>query len=130
MPYQQMDTANESDIRGLSENESQALVGLRGLVAFHIMVFHSVIFSKLQWDLVGSSQMPLFFLLSGFFLAYTSGKVKYSPTPCCAELCDAPEVQNPPRMNAKHFYRRRISRTMPLFYICNVACIPLIWSGQ
>jgi len=47
--------------------------------------------------------MPLFFLLSGFFISYTSGKTKYADTPCCAELYPALEDANPARMNAKHF---------------------------
>jgi len=120
---------NASERKGLTKDESQALLGLRGLLAVHIMLFHSVIFSKLQWNLVGSSQMPIFFLISGFFLAYTSGKFTYGKTPCCHELFAVPEDEVPPRMNAKHFWRRRISRTIPLHYLCNFASIPLTFGG-
>jgi len=121
---------NNSQERGLSSDESKAFVGLRGLIAFHILVFDSVFYSKLQWNLLGSSQMPLFFIMSGFFLSYTSGAVRYARTPCCSELRDIPVVGEFQRMNAKHFYRRRAARTLPLFYACNIASIPLIWSGH
>jgi peptidoglycan/LPS O-acetylase OafA/YrhL len=130
MLNQQLSSSTDREPRSLTSDESEALLGLRGLVAFHIMIFHSFRYSKLRWDLVGSSQMPLFFLLSGFFVAYTSGKVKYAGTPCCSEICDAPEDADPQRMDAKHFYRRRIARTLPLYYVCNVASIPLIGSGH
>lgn len=120
---------NGSKVRSLSEHERQALTGLRGLLSLHIVIHHTIKKSKLQWNLCASGEMPLFLILSGFFLAYTCGKVKYSFTPCCSELWTVPEDADPPRMNAKLFYRKRIARTLPLYYVCNAMCYPLIGSG-
>jgi len=119
----------EKEAKTLTADESRALLGLRGLVAVHIMLFHTFWWSKLEWELCGSSAMPIFFILSGFFLTYTSAKVKYTNIPCCAELCYSPEDKDTSRMNARHFYRRRIARTLPLYWFCNIGCIPLIGSG-
>ena len=66
---------------------TQALNGLRGLVALHIMIFHSLLYSKWELNTLGSVQMPLFFLISGFILALNDGKHKYHTKRWCACCC-------------------------------------------
>ena len=123
--------------------DTQALNGLRGIVAVHIMVFHSLLYSKLQWNILGSVQMPLFFLISGFIFGLSEGKQKYLPTKCCTELKKYPN-SNPVNINdseessedipihfdGRNYYQRRIARTIPLFYLINFLCIPLVFSGH
>ena len=104
-----------------------ALNGLRGFLSIYIMVFHSIIFSKWEVNILGSTLMTFFFLISGFVLGMNEGKRQYAPTKCCSELCSNP--LDHARFNAKHFWRRRIARTLPLFYLTNIMCIPLVYAG-
>ena len=55
----------------------QSLDGLRGLVSVYITLFHAFHYSTWNISLAGSTQMPLFFMLSGFVLAITDGKTRY-----------------------------------------------------
>jgi peptidoglycan/LPS O-acetylase OafA/YrhL len=50
----------------------KAHTGIRGLLAFYIMLFHTLAFST-GWNLHGSVLMPVFFLLSGDSLAIAYG---------------------------------------------------------
>jgi len=45
----------------------KAHTGIRGLLAFYIMLFHALSFSA-GWNLHGSALMPVFFLLAGYSL--------------------------------------------------------------
>ena len=71
--------------------------------------------------------MTFFFLLSGFLLGLNEGSKckQYSPTKCCTELKGDPEDKS--RFDGKNFYQRRIARTVPLFYLTNLMCIPLYY---
>lgn len=95
--------------------DTEALDGLRGVMAVHIMLFHSFLYSKLQWHLIGSAHMPLFFILSGFVLALSDGAKAFGRMPFCGELYTAPVYEQPPRMDGWAFYRRRFARTVPLY---------------
>lgn len=106
-----------------------ALDGLRGLVALWITLFHSFHYSEWNVSLAGSSQMPLFFILSGFVLAITDGRTRHAVMYCCQELCP-PEGMNPPPMNARNFFHRRLVRIVPLFFLTNLLAAPLIWLGH
>eukprot|EP01084_Bolivina_argentea_P151398 264246_1 len=114
--------------------DTQALTGLRGIAAVHIMIFHSLLYSKLQWNILGSVQMPLFFLISGYIFGLSDGKQKYYPTKCCTELTRFPASfatdHEHKHFDGKHYYQRRIARTLPLFYLTNLMCIPLCFSGH
>eukprot|EP01041_Mallomonas_annulata_P002572 gene2572-5021_t len=46
--------------------------GLRGVASIWIMLFHAIIYSKFPLDFQGSSIMPLFFLLSGYYMMISS----------------------------------------------------------
>ena len=112
-----------------------AITGFRGFMAIYIMMFHSLISSKSEFNILGSILMPFFFLISGFVLGMNEGKQQYLPTKCCAELCS--KTSNPPKnahglsqFDATHFYQRRIARTLPLFYLTNIMCIPLVYAGH
>jgi len=94
------------------------------------MVFHSLLYSKSHIHLLGDVQMSFFFLLSGYVLGLNEGKREYQPTPCCSELCASGTSTDTTRFDAKHFYRRRVARTLPLFYLTNLMCIPLVYSGH
>ena len=111
--------------------DTNALNGLRGVLALHIMLHHSFQFSKLQLSLLGGIQMPLFFLISGFILALNDGSKKiYSNTKCCSELkkfTSSDEAEN--KFNARNFYLRRIARTVPLYYLSNLIVEPLVFFG-
>jgi len=104
-----------------------ALNGLRGFLSVRIMLFHSLLYSKLQWNILGSVDMTFFFLISGFVLGLNEGKQRYSLTPCCGELRKS---QNGNHFDGKNFYQRRMARTLPLYYLLNLMCIPLIRSGH
>jgi peptidoglycan/LPS O-acetylase OafA/YrhL len=41
--------------------------GLRGVAVMWVLMFHCFFFSALHWNFQGSTLMPLFFLLSGFY---------------------------------------------------------------
>ena len=58
-----------------------SLNGLRGIFAFHVMVFHACMFlGGGTWpkiNLYANIDMPLFFLLSGFSLVLAYGRTKW-----------------------------------------------------
>ena len=67
-----------------------ALNGLRGMVAMHIMMHHLCLFSKLGFNLHGSVNMPVFFLLSGFTLVIAYRKTHFGWRPYserCHQCC-------------------------------------------
>ena len=71
---------------------SDALNGLRGLASLHVLVFHVLFFSKGRINIIGSFEMPLFFLLSGYSLALNYGRKAYTThTRCC---CSSAVVEN------------------------------------
>jgi peptidoglycan/LPS O-acetylase OafA/YrhL len=88
----------------------EAHTGIRGLLAFYIMLFHAVLFSS-GWNLHGSALMPVFFLLAGYSLAIVYGKQR-------------------PRFEVKHFYRNRFARIAPVYYVVMLIALPLAVFGR
>jgi peptidoglycan/LPS O-acetylase OafA/YrhL len=88
----------------------KAHTGMRGLLAFYIMLFHALLFSA-GWDLHGSALMPVFFLLAGYSLAIVHGKQR-------------------PRLDVKHYYRNRFARIAPLYYVAMLIALPLAVFGR
>jgi hypothetical protein len=84
--------------------------GIRGLVAFYIMLFHALAFSA-GWNLHGSALMPVFFLLSGYSLAIVYGKQR-------------------PGFDVKHYYHNRFARIAPVYYAMLLIALPLAVFGH
>jgi peptidoglycan/LPS O-acetylase OafA/YrhL len=88
--------------------------GLRGFLTLWIVVFHSSFYSESNWlRLQGSVWMTQFFLLSGFALG-----VGY------LDQCQPGGTSDWPT-----FYRNRIIRIFPLFYLINILAVPTIFTG-
>ena len=88
----------------------KAHTGMRGLLAFYIMLFHALFFSA-GWNLHGSALMPVFFLLAGYSLAIVYGKQR-------------------PRFDVKHYYRNRFARIAPVYYVAMLIALPLAVFGR
>ena len=84
--------------------------GMRGLLAFYVMLFHALAFS-IGWDLHGSALMPVFFLLAGYSLAIVYGK-------------------RWPVFKIKPFYRNRFARIAPVYYVTMLMALPLAVFGH
>jgi peptidoglycan/LPS O-acetylase OafA/YrhL len=87
-----------------------ALDGLRFLAAMHIVLFHTLHLSWLRPVTWGSTSTSLFFILSGFVLAY-------------AYAAQAGGLRVPVRV----FWRRRFARLYPLAVLTQLAVIPFVW---
>ena len=88
----------------------EAHTGIRGLLAFYIMLFHAVMFST-GWNLHGSALMPVFFLLAGYSLAIVYG----------TQL---------PKFDVKRYYRNRFARIAPVYYVVMLIALPLAVFGH
>ena len=88
----------------------KAHTGIRGLLVFYIMLFHALAFST-GWNLHGSALMPVFFILAGYSLAIVYGKQQ-------------------PRFNVKHYYRNRLARITPVYYVTMLIALPLAVFGH
>ena len=88
----------------------KAHTGIRGLLAFYIVMFHALAFST-GWNLHGSALMPVFFILAGYSLAIVYGKQQ-------------------PRFNVKHYYRNRLARITPVYYVTMLIALPLAVFGH
>lgn len=88
----------------------KAHAGIRGLLAFYIMLFHAAAFST-GWNLHGSALMPVFFLLAGYSLAIVYG-----------------EQQR--RFNTRRYYRNRFARIAPVYYVTMLLALPLAVFGH
>jgi len=88
----------------------KAHTGMRGLLAFYIMLFHALFYST-GWNLHGSALMPVFFLLAGYSLAIVYGKQR-------------------PRFDVKHYYRNRFARIAPVYYVTMLFALPLAVFGH
>lgn len=88
-----------------------SLDGLRFVAAMHIVLFHTLHIPWLRPVTWGSTSTSLFFLLSGFVLAYayTAGEGGL-------------------RVPARVFWRRRFARLYPLAVLTQLAVIPFAWS--
>jgi peptidoglycan/LPS O-acetylase OafA/YrhL len=87
----------------------KAHTGIRGLLAFYLMLFHALMFST-GWNLHGSALMPVFFLLAGYSLAIVYGKKH--------------------RFEVKHYYRNRFARIAPVYYLTMLIALPLAVFGH
>lgn len=87
--------------------DTSALDGLRGLAALHVVVGHLVPNNFLA--LQPASQMPLFYLLSGFTLALSYGRRKEEDISFLKKI-----------KSALKFYQNRFARTAPSFYLSNL----------
>ena len=90
---------------------SDAHVGLRGVAAVWIMIFHAFIYSDAAIDLQGSSLMPLFFLFSGFSLT-----LSYKPSEGSNSFMSTSNIA---------FYQNRLARTYPVYLLWTLLSIPL-----
>jgi len=88
----------------------EAHTGIRGLLAFYILLFHALAFST-GWNLHGSALMPVFFLLAGYSLAIVYGKQQR-------------------RFNVKHYFRNRFARIAPVYYVTMLMSLPLAVFGH
>lgn len=88
----------------------RAHTGIRGLLAFYIMLFHALAFSA-GWNLHGSALIPVFFLLAGYSLAIVYGKQR-------------------PGFDVKHYYRNRFARIAPVYYVAMLIALPLAVGGR
>ena len=87
-----------------------AHTGMRGLLAFYLMLFHALWYSA-GWNLHGSALMPVFFLLAGYSLAIVYGKQQ-------------------PKLNIKDYYRNRFARIAPVYYVAMLIALPLAVFGH
>jgi peptidoglycan/LPS O-acetylase OafA/YrhL len=99
---------------------------MRGLLAFWILIFHSLLFS-VGWNLHGSALMPVFFLLSGYSLAIGYGKTRYD-----TQLLDDDKERRrrPSRFDFKRFYQNRFARITPMYYVAMLIGLPLAIFGN
>ncbi len=86
-----------------------AHTGMRGLLAFYIVLFHTLAYST-GWNLHGSALMPVFFLLAGYSLAIVYGK-------------------QPHGFDTRRYYRNRIARIAPVYYATMMLALPLAVYG-
>ena len=89
---------------------AEAHTGIRGLLAFYIMLFHALFYST-GWNLQGSALMPLFFLLAGYSLAIVYGKPLSG-------------------FDVKRYYRNRFARIAPVYYVTMLLALPLAAFGH
>ena len=108
-----------------------SLNGLRGIFAFHVMVFHSCMFlgggTWPKLNLYANIDMPLFFLLSGFSLVLAYGRTEWGgssltcrndSTQGASGVTDAETLEKPSNnFNAWEFYKKRLIRILPLHYL-------------
>lgn len=88
----------------------KAHTGIRGLLAFYIMLFHALFYSA-GWNLHGSALMPVFFLLAGYSLAIVYGKQQS-------------------KFDVKDYYRNRFARIAPVYYVAMLIALPLAVFGR
>jgi peptidoglycan/LPS O-acetylase OafA/YrhL len=109
--------------------------GLRGLAAVWVVIFHCMYYSTYPIDLLGSTLMPLFFLLSGFSLTIGYYKrlipkpheykavevVESNPSsPADSETSHKSQLFNPTpasEMSFATFQYYRFLRVMPVYFI-------------
>ena len=109
-----------------------AHAGLRGLCATYVLVNHSFLQSYWGQSMNAALLMPIFFLLSGFGLTVGYGGRDVAPMPCCRELCPPPHEDDggPKPLDAATFYRNRMAKILPVYWLVLFASIPLYFVGQ
>ena len=118
-----------------------ALNGLRGIFAFHVMVFHACIFlgggTYPKLNLYANVDMPLFFLLSGFSLVLAYGRTTWDRSSLCCISDKTKKASNvshvetleksPKIFNAWEFYKKRLIRILPLHYLGTILVL-IVWN--
>ena len=112
--------------------------GLRGIASVVIMMQHVLGETRYRLDSNGSSMLPLFFMLSGFSMAVVYGRkplarnrlyaAHFSDASCASSsssedgastihntMVSADKMQT---IDTISFYRNRIARVMPTYYLC------------
>ena len=78
--------------------------------------------------------MPLFFLLSGFCLTLGYGKKNYKTSKCCAPCKssddDPKNDDGEEAFNYSEFFFGRMTRILPVYYLCYFFALPLIPLGH
>ena len=106
-----------------------SLNGLRGILSFHVMVYHACSFlgTRPKLNFYGNIDMPLFFLLSGFSLSLTYGGRKWDVSSLTCRntntegasgvtYAETPSKQSS-IFDAWEFYKKRMIRILPLHYL-------------
>ena len=108
-----------------------SLNGLRGIFAFHVMVFHACMFlgggTWPKLNLYANIDMPLFFLLSGFSLVLAYGRTEWGGSSLTCRnantegasgvtYAETPSKQSS-IFDAWEFYKKRMIRILPLHYL-------------
>ena len=101
-----------SAARSTARPHLDALDGLRFAAAMHIVVFHTLHLPGLRLVNWGSTSTSLFFILSGFVLAYA-----YT------------SAEGGLRVPVRDFWWRRFARLYPLAVLTQLAVIPSVWSS-
>ena len=135
-PIFQVDNKGEVATKVDARMDKGALNGLRGLFAFHVMAYHACWFVsggvKPKVDLYANVDMPLFFLLSGFSLTIAYGKTLWNGSTRCCFGCktvakDGVDIENsdeePKIFDSWSFYRKRLIRILPLYYLGHILVI-------
>ena len=104
--------------------DTKALNGLRGVAAVHIMIGHYLDLGY-NYDLLFVMMLPFFFLISGFVFGMKEGATNYELTKCCGELRAYSDGKD--HFDGKNFYKRRMARTLPLYYLSNLVMVPVLW---
>ena len=86
------------------------LTGLRGFLAFYIMLFHSLLYSDLSFNIFGQVLIPWFYILSGFCLTLKYGNQK--------------------SLNFADFMKSRVKKILPIYYFTFIIAFPLIFLGH
>ena len=97
--------------------------GLRGIAALWIMLFHCFVYSTYPIDFMGSSLMPLFFILSGFTLTICYHKLN----PTEHEIVNDKALADP-KNSILSFYNNRIVRVAPVYFAMNFALALPLWN--
>ena len=105
--------------------DTASLDGLRGVAAVWVMLFHCFIYCTFPIDLQGSSIMPLFFLLSGFSLMLAYGNRFDSNN----EESLSTNASHSIYFERWNFYRNRLARVYPCYFVCSILAAPLWWAG-
>ena len=116
-----------------------ALIGLRGLFAFHVLAYHACLCAAGDVyptvNLLAQVDMPLFFLLSGFSLTLSYGKTAWNgSTRGCfgfkISTQDGVDAENPEGklkiFDSWAFYKKRLIRILPLNYLGHVLVL-IVW---
>mmetsp|Transcript_26993 Transcript_26993/g.53922 ORF Transcript_26993/g.53922 Transcript_26993/m.53922 type:complete len:476 (+) Transcript_26993:220-1647(+) len=106
--------------------DTDALTGLRGLVALHIALGHILNNSRVGIDLQGGMSMSFFYLLSGFIMSIAYGsKATKGETTGTIEIDVAASKENSFTIEKWKFWKNRFARLYPMYLLTNLTAIPM-----